>query len=40
MQHTWRRVAEQFAAIYQEVVALKADIRPHRIDESSYRSAI
>lgn len=38
-QYTWQRVAEQFAAIYREVVAMKADVRPHRIDEGLYKHA-
>lgn len=36
---TWQRVAEQFAGIYHEVVAMKADVRPHWIDESLYKEA-
>jgi len=36
-RYTWRRVAEQFAGIYHEVVAMKADVRPHQIDERLYK---
>lgn len=35
-RYTWQRVAEQFAAIYHEVVEMQKDVRPHRIDESLY----
>jgi glycosyltransferase involved in cell wall biosynthesis len=39
-KHTWQRVAQQFAAIYFEVMEMKADIRPHQIDESIYKGAV
>lgn len=35
-RYTWRRVAEQFAAIYHEVAAQLQDVRPHRIDPKEY----
>lgn len=35
-RYTWERVAKQFASIYFEVMDMKADNRPHRIDESLY----
>lgn len=34
---TWQRVAEQFAGIYHEIIDMKADVRPHRIDERLYK---
>lgn len=34
---TWRKVAEGFAGVYHEVMAIKGDMRPHQIDPSSYR---
>lgn len=36
-RYTWQRVAQQFAEVYQEVMAIKQDVRPHRIDESLYK---
>lgn len=38
-QYTWRRVAEGFAGVYHEVMAIKGDVRPHQIDPSSYKSS-
>lgn len=35
--YTCQRVAEQFAGIYHEIVEMKADVRPHRIDENLYK---
>jgi len=35
--YTWRKVAQEFAAIYFEVQAIKQDVRPHQIDPSIYK---
>jgi len=35
-QYTWQRVAQQFANVYFDVMKMKNDVRPHRIEPTSY----
>lgn len=36
-RYPWTRTAQAFADLYLDVVEIKRDIRPHKIDESLYR---
>lgn len=36
-QYSWQLVAKRFAQVYFDVMKMKEDVRPHRIDESLYK---